>query len=159
MITETAVTSDSVVIHAPAAFVWDILVDFESYKDWNSFCPSIKNGALAIGEAVDMQVDLGHGLQQQVEHIEIIDKPNTLAWGMVLENPETLKALRTQTLKVIDEERCEYLSVDEFSGSLTAAVIEGTGEAIESGFNRCAYELKAYAEKCFQQVSAMNVSD
>lgn len=157
MITESAVSSDTLIIQAPAAFVWNILVDFEAYQDWNPFCPSIKNTALAIGEAVDMQVDLGQGLQQQIEYLEIIDAPHVLAWGMVLENADTLKALRTQKLTRLSDTSCEYVSIDEFSGDLTTAVIEGSGEAIESGFNRCAEALKAHAEKTYLQKNSENL--
>lgn len=151
MITASAVYSDKVIINAPAEFVWAILTDFPSYIQWNRFCPIILNKGLAVGEKVDMQVDLGKGLQQQVEVIEKIEAPHLIAWGMVLENAETLRALRTQSLKVIDNHCCEYVSVDEFSGSLTQTIIEQSGTAIEKGFNICAYGLKDFAEKCFAQ--------
>ncbi|NRB41864.1 MAG: SRPBCC domain-containing protein [Pseudomonadales bacterium] len=151
MINENTVFSDTVTIQAPITFVWKILVNFEDYDKWNTFCPSLINHALEVGESVDMQVDLGNGLQQQVETLEIIDAPNTLAWGMVMESPEKLKARRTQTLKALDETSCTYSSDDAFSGELTAMIIEHMGPAIETGFNLCAHGLKKYAEALYVQ--------
>lgn len=152
MITDTSVFSDTVTIQAPANFVWEILLNFADYEKWNPFCPSILNKALEIGEAVDMQVDLGSGLQQQVEFLEIIDAPKTLAWGMTMESEEKLKALRTQSLKEVNAHSCEYISEDAFSGELTPMIIEHMGTAIETGFNQCAYGLKDYAESLYAQL-------
>ena len=39
MITENTVSSDEVEIEAPAALVWQVLVDFPRYGEWNTFCP------------------------------------------------------------------------------------------------------------------------
>ena len=148
MIKDNSVFSDKVLINAPIDVVWNILVDFEGYSKWNPFCPQIINKALAVGEEVDMQIDLGNGLQQQVEVLERIEQPSQLAWGMrmVLDGEEQLKALRTQCLSAIDENSCEYISEDAFSGTLAKQVTEAMGPAIEKGFNLCAYGLKAYAE-------------
>lgn len=153
MITDDAVYSDKLVIHAPAAFVWDILVDFSHYGDWNSFCPEA-NARLEIGAAVAMRVDLGQGLQDQLEHIELIDPPRAIAWSMTLENRQTLYACRTQTLEAINDQRCSYLSVDRFAGRLAGAVLAGNGAAIERGFNTCAQDLKRHAEARYARQSA-----
>ena len=72
MITENAVFSDMVTIDASVETVWAILIDFKNYKKWNSFCPSIQ-AELTIGSDVDMQVDLGNGLQQQIEQMVRIE--------------------------------------------------------------------------------------
>ena len=98
---------------------WQVLINFADYEKWNPFCPSIINKALELGQDVDMQVDLGNGLQQQVETLEIIEAPHTLAWGMIMESEEKLKARRTQSLKALDDSSCEYVSDDAFSGELT----------------------------------------
>ena len=70
---------------------------------------------------------------------------------MVMESEEKLKALRTQSLKPLDANSCEYVSEDAFSGELTPMIIEHMGAAIETGFNQCAYGLKAYAEAIFAE--------
>lgn len=153
MITQDTVYSDTVTIAAPAEMVWDILIDFANYSLWNSFCPELINKALAIGEDVEMMVDLGQGLQKQVETICLIEPVKTLAWEMILENKETLHACRSQRLTALTPTSCSYVSEDAFTGNLTELVIESQGQAIEKGFNACAYALKDYAEKRYASQS------
>ena len=62
MITENSVASEEIVINAPAEIVWGVLMDFANYELWNSFCPRMK-GEPVVGSALEMQVDLGNGLQ------------------------------------------------------------------------------------------------
>ena len=146
MITDTIIASDEVQISAPAELVWQILVDFDNYGKWNSFCPRIINTALKPGAAVDMMIDLGNGLQQQVEYITLVEPNEAIAWGMENKPGDPFHAVRTQKLKALDEESCSYVSIDEFSGDSVAVMIELMGTAVETGFNRCAYDLKHYAE-------------
>ena len=146
MITENAVHSEKILINAPDHLVWKILIDFENYAEWNTFTPSIKS-KLEMGAAVDMQVDLGQGLQNQVEYICRIDENKAIAWAAEFGDKETLYACRTQFIEKITDNSCYYMSVDEFSGKMTTDVVKFQGKNIEIGFNRCAIELKAYAEK------------
>lgn len=145
MITDDAVYSDEVEIQAPVELVWQVLTNFADYGKWNPFCPRIKT-RLKLGEPVEMMVDLGNGLQEQVEYMARIDAPNAIAWSMTFENRETLYACRTQTLTQVTENSCRYCSVDRFEGKLSAMVLEQTGAAIEKGFNDCAYGLKQFVE-------------
>ena len=145
MITENAVWSDEFIIDAPVELVWKILTDFENYEKWNKFCPSIKT-ELKLGATVDMMVDLGNGLQPQIEIMCLIEENKAIAWEMTMDSKDVLYACRTQTLKKISETQCSYITVDDFAGELTAAVIESQGENVERGFNLCGSGLKAYAE-------------
>ncbi len=61
MIKDNTVHSDKVNINAPVGFVWQVLLDFERYEEWNEFCPRVKNDSLALGSPVDMMIDLGGG--------------------------------------------------------------------------------------------------
>lgn len=149
MITDTAVYSDEVTINAPASLVWQILTDFDRYGDWNQFCPSVKNKALEIGEPVEMMVDLGRGLQEQTEYICRIEPERVIAWEMDPANREIVYAVRTQTITPVDEQSCRYISIDEFEGEMTAAVVETEGANVERGFNLCAQCLKAHAEALY----------
>lgn len=150
MITENAVYSDEVTIEAPVEMVWDILLDFENYPAWNTFCPSAKNTSLELGSAVDMMVDLGNGLSQQVEYICRVEPNKCIAWAMENKPEDPVHAVRSQHLKRLDDQRCTYVSVDEFSGPQMTAMMEHFAGAVEAGFNRCAYDLKAHAEKTFK---------
>ncbi|MEH6582936.1 MAG: SRPBCC domain-containing protein [Halioglobus sp.] len=150
MITDNAVYSDEVTIEAPVERVWDILLDFDNYSTWNTFCPTAKNKSLAMGSEVDMMVDLGDGPSQQVEYITRVVPNECIAWGMANKPEDPIHAVRSQHLKRLDDNRCTYVSVDEFGGPQMAAMMEHFAPAVETGFNRCAYDLKAYAEKTYK---------
>ena len=150
MITDNAVYSDDVTIEAPVELVWDILLNFEDYGQWNTFCPSIKNASLALGSAVDMMVDLGGELSRQVEYLCCMLPNECIAWGMANKPGDPVHAIRSQHLKRLDDRRCTYQTVDEFSGPHMAAMMESFAAHVEAGFNRCAYDLKAHAEKQFK---------
>ena len=149
MITENSVSSDEVIINAPAELVWDVIMDFESYGLWNTFCPSMKGDAV-LGSPLEMQVDLGNGLQPQVEYITKIEPCQTVVWSMENKPGDPIHANRAQHLTPIDERSCRYVSVDEFSGDMMVPMIEQLGEQVERGFNACAVGLKARAEELYR---------
>lgn len=149
MISDDTISSDEVVIAAPAQLVWDVLVDFENYGLWNKFCPSCE-ASLELGTPVKMQVDLGFGLQEQVEYMSRIDPIEAIAWAMENKPGDPIHAVRTQYLKEIDETHCSYVSVDVFSGDALADMMALMAKPIEAGFNLCAGGLKAYCERIYQ---------
>ncbi len=145
MITEDTVSSDEVLIEAPAELVWDVLTDFENYGAWNEFCPSAE-ATLEIGSPVVMKVNLGGKLMDQTEYISRIDPCEAIAWGMENKPGDPVHAVRTQYLKKVSPTSCTYTSVDVFSGDGMQAMLEMAGKMVEDGFNQCAYGLKAYCE-------------
>jgi len=149
MIDNDTVSSDEVIIEAPIQLVWDVLVDFPNYHRWNKFCPSCE-AELKLGSPVKMQVDLGFGLQEQVEYMSLIQPGEAIAWGMENKPGDPIHAVRTQYLKPLGETRCSYISIDVFSGDAVAAMMEAMAQRVEDGFNLCAYGLKARCEELFQ---------
>ncbi|RLQ20348.1 SRPBCC domain-containing protein [Seongchinamella sediminis] len=150
MITADAVYSDRVAIGAPAKLVWEILLDFDRYPEWNRFCPRLENHSLEIGSAVDMMVDLGNGPSRQVEYISRIDPGRCIAWRMPNRVDDPVHAVRSQYIEPQDEQSCIYWTVDEFSGPAMTVMMEQLAAAVEAGFNRCAYDLKERAERLCQ---------
>lgn len=125
-------------------------MDFEQYSEWNRFCPSIENSSLAIGSAVDMMVDLGHGPARQIEYICRIEPERCIAWRMANRQEDPVHAVRSQYLEPQDGQHCVYWTVDEFAGPAMKAMMEQLAGAVEAGFNRCAYDLKERAERLYQ---------
>jgi uncharacterized protein YndB with AHSA1/START domain len=153
MISESAVASEVVTIQAPAEWVWSILVDFERFSEWNRFCPQIKS-TLELGAAVEMMTDLGFGLQPQIEYITCIEAPKKIAWSMENKPGDPIHACRSQYITALSHNSCSYYTVDDFSGEQMPAMLEQFAVGIERGFNRCASDLKDYAEKRYQQSCA-----
>lgn len=148
MITENSVSSEEIVINAPAALVWEVLLDFANYGEWNTFCPSIK-GEPVVGSPVEMMVDMGSGLQQQVEYVTKVEPIHTIVWSMENKPGDPIHADRLQRITPIDENSCRYVSIDEFSGEFAGPMIEQMGKLVEQGFNDCAAGLKRRAEELY----------
>lgn len=153
MITQNSVSSETITINAPVELVWQVIVDFENYGEWNEFCPSIK-GELKMGEPLEMQVDLGSGLQAQVESITCIEPGRKIVWSMENKPEDPIHADRAQILTPVDAHSCTYISVDEFGGEMCGPMIDAMGKAVEDGFNLCARNLKARAEVLYQAQQA-----
>lgn len=151
MITENTVYSDEVTINAPVELVWEILLDFKKYEEWNTFCPTAINDSLELGSPVDMMVDLGQGLSRQVEFISCVEPLECISWAMENKPEDPVHAERSQRLKRLDAQSCTYVSLDEFSGPGQAAMMEHFASTVEAGFNRCAYDLKKYAEERYSK--------
>lgn len=140
------VYSDLVEINAPIEKVWSVLLDFDSYPEWNPFTHKIETD-LAIGSPVNLHVKLPRRVSKvQVEYVKEVVEPNLLSWGMTMGAKFLLVALREQHLKPIGEERCSYQSTDAFEGLLTPVVKAFFGNSIRDGFNAMAYALKERVE-------------
>ena len=127
-----------------------VLLDFANYGQWNDFCPSVK-GEPVVGAALEMQVDLGNGLQRQVEYVTRVEPCHTITWSMENKPGDPVHADRTQRVIPIDERSCRYQSIDEFSGEFVPQMMALMAAAVERGFNRCAQGLKARAEALYRQ--------
>jgi len=56
---------ESIVIHAPAERVWDILIRFEQYPDWNPFIRRA-HGRIAPGEFLKLLLKIPDGLPMRI---------------------------------------------------------------------------------------------
>ena len=137
--------SDPVEIEAPAERVWDILVDFERYGEWNPFTTRV-DATLEIGAPVMLYVRLGWLKRKQPERIESVEPPHLLAWGTTMGHPVLLSALREQRVEALGERRCRYSTTDATTGLLTPLVALLFGRLIRQGFNDMAAALKTRAE-------------
>ncbi len=142
------VSSETVTIAAPADLVWQVLTDFALYSQWNQFCPSIE-ASLQVGSPVVMKVDLGQGLQDQVEYITCLEPPRKITWSMENKPGDAIHADRSQVVEPVDDSHCTYVSYDVFSGEAAAQMVEMLGKQVEAGFNLCAQNLKARAEALY----------
>jgi uncharacterized protein YndB with AHSA1/START domain len=149
MITASSVSSEEIVINAPAELVWEVILDFDNYGLWNTFCPSMK-GKPVVGSPLHMMVDMGNGPQLQVEYVTKVEPIHTIVWSMENKPGDPIHADRTQRVTPIDDSSCRYWSVDEFSGEFAGPMLEQMGKLVEKGFNDCARDLKQRAEGLFR---------
>lgn len=147
------ISSDPVEIEAPIERVWDILVDFERYGDWNPFTTRVETD-FGIGSPVDLYVTLGPLKLRQPERIEAVQRPELLVWSTKIGHRILLSARREQRLEALGPARCRYVTNDAFNGFLTPLVMLFFGRLIRRGFNDMALALKARAETVSPQPGA-----
>jgi uncharacterized protein YndB with AHSA1/START domain len=145
MISDTAVSSSPIIIQAPIERVWEVLVDFPNYINWNQFNPGI-NTELSLGTAVVMQVVMAGQQFEMTEYMSRIEPCRALAWRMENNPGDPIHAERTQYLEPVGTGSCKYWSVDEFSGPGMATMLAESGPAVEAGFELAAQCLKQHCE-------------
>jgi uncharacterized protein YndB with AHSA1/START domain len=142
------VTSVTVEIAAPAAFVWDVLVDYPRYPEWNPYTVQVDT-TLAIGSPIDLTLPAPDGSDTTFvnrEFIRVVDPPHHLRYDTGDELPGIF-GIRDQWITELGPNRCTYHTTDTISGKYADIVIEKTGTWIKSGFDAVAAALKARAEQ------------
>ncbi len=142
------VTSVTVEIAAPASFVWDVLVDYASYPEWNPYTIAVDT-TLEIGERIDLTLpnpDGSDGTMLNREFIRVVDPPHHLRYDTGSEYPGLL-GMRDQYVTELAPDRCTYHTTDTLSGELADLVMESNGAWIKAGFDAVAEALKVRAEQ------------
>ena len=138
--------SASADIDAPIDLVWRLLVDFDSYPDWNPFTTRVVT-TLQVGEPVELHVDMpGRSRSVQTEWVNLVEPGRTVCWGTRVVHPWLLCANRWQTLTDMGDGRTRYETIDRFSGVLVPLVMALYGEPMRQGFESVAQALKKHAE-------------
>jgi hypothetical protein len=141
------ITSVTVDIDAPAGFVWDVLVDYARYPEWNPYTIAVET-SLQIGDRIDLTLpepDGSDGTILNREFIRVVDAPHHLRYDTGEEYPGLL-ATRDQYLAELGPDRCSYHTTDTLEGDLADLVLETNGDWIKAGFDSVAHALKARAE-------------
>ncbi|HEX6351974.1 SRPBCC domain-containing protein [Actinophytocola sp.] len=142
------VTSVKVEIAAPAAFVWDVLVDYPNYPQWNPYTVSVAT-TLEIGSPIDLTLPAVDGSDSTFlnrEYVRIVDRPHHLQYDTAEEMPGIF-AIRDQWIAELGPDRCAYHTTDTISGKYADRVMEMTGDWIKAGFDSVAHALKVRAEQ------------
>jgi uncharacterized protein YndB with AHSA1/START domain len=145
---EHVVRSVTVEIAAPARFVWDVLVDYAHYPQWNPYTVAVST-TFAVGEPIDLTLPAVDGSDSTFvnrEHIRIIDPPRHLQYDTGEEMPGIF-AIRDQWITELGPDRCAYYTTDTITGTYADKVMEMTGDWIKAGFDSVAAALKVRAEQ------------
>lgn len=135
-------------IAAPAALIWDILLDLPGYPAWNPYTIAMKS-TLQVGAPMEMTVKMNERSQPmtQVENIRVLDREaHKVCWGIDSLTPTLNSGERCQWLEPLPDGRVRYVTEDLIEGTLNPLVTALYGPDIDRGFKAVAAALKVRAE-------------
>ena len=137
------VESVSVEIDAPAAFVWDVLLDYPNYPQWNPYTLAVAT-TLAVGSPIDLTLprpDGSEGTFVSREYIRVVDPPRLLRYDTGDTFPGLL-GTRDQLITPVSANRCSYRTFETFTGKYADAVFAAQGAYVKNGFDSVAHALR-----------------
>lgn len=135
-------------INAPKSLVWEVLLDFDSYHEWNPFTPKIECD-FRVGNPVHLHVDMKQNqkIRVQTETLLWVKEEESIAWGITKTFP--VKTERAQILSELEPNKTLYYTYDKFWGILVPIVMLGFQKDIQKGFDAVAQGLKKRAEELY----------
>lgn len=140
---EHLIESVTVEIDAPAAFVWDVLLDYPNYPQWNPYTLAVDT-TLVVGERIDLTLpkpDGSEGIFVSREFVRVVDPPRLLRYDTGDTFPGLL-GVRDQHIKPLDAQRCSYYTCETFTGKYADAVMAAQGAYVKKGFDAVAHALR-----------------
>lgn len=135
-------------IDAPPEFVWDVILDLDSYPDWNPYTIAMES-TLQVGDPMNMTVVMNPLLTiEQVENIRVIEQGKA-CWGIDTDSPAANSGERCQWVEALPEGRTRYITEDLIEGTLNPLVLLLFGNAVGDGFDSVARALKVRAEALY----------
>lgn len=146
------IVSLTVEINAPAQLVWDTLVDFPRYGEWNPFNPKV-DADFRVGGTIEMEVNMGdpNANSSMTEIFSAIEAPHKLVWGAVTSAETGDRVVHDHFIEAVDANRSRYWHSDTFFGPNAQATATQFGEGIKAAFDSVALALKARAEELYKK--------
>ena len=147
--TSHEVRSVTVEIAAPQAFVWEVLLDYPRYPEWNPYTVRVESTCL-LGDPVDLHLPdpLKPGeLMHQREWVCLVEPPHRFAYEMHPTPELDVHARRDQYVEATSFETCRYWTTDVFTGPAAALVMEHSGAWVKTGFDAVAEALRSRAQE------------
>ena len=147
----------SLILHAPIMPVWDVMLDFRSYPEWNPFIESIDFASEepSVGMAITLHVHFNTGDRHSpVERITRIEPPKLTSDGVIRGTLEyefsgpmhslyLIRGKRPQIIESRGPDVTAYHTSEELKGLLAFALPIA---AVQDGFERHAVALKTRCE-------------
>ncbi|QSW99670.1 SRPBCC domain-containing protein [Haloterrigena alkaliphila] len=133
-------------IDAPPEVVWDVLLEFESYPEWNPFVRAIE-GDPTKGEHLRVRIDPpdSRGMTFKPE-VVAVEENRRLAWLGRLVVPFAFDGYHEFRLEPVgDGERTRLLHRETFRGALVPLLLNR--DSLEAGFAAMNAAVKERAER------------
>lgn len=148
----TTISSVVVEIEAPQALVWEVLVDYARYPEWNPYTVRVDT-ELEVGADVVLHLphpDRPGETMTTTEVMRVIDAPRHLQYDTA-DNLPGIFAVRDQWVEDLGSGRSSYRTTDVFSGEHAQLAYDLQGAWVKEGFDAVAHALKARAEQLVRQ--------
>jgi hypothetical protein len=133
-------------IDAPANKVWEALIDFHSYPNWNSFITHIEGDPIK-GNTIKVSIQIPDYRTLNIAPTIIECTPNLeLRWEGKMWFNGLFDGEHKFKLKALTEGSTLLVHSEKFSGLLAPLVLKLLGNGIEKGFNQMNEELKHIVE-------------
>ncbi len=134
-------------IDAPPEAVWEVLLEFDTYPEWNPFVQSI-TGLPVEGERLEVTIRPPNSRAMTFTPDIIAVEPNRrLAWRGRLLVPFVFDGYHEFHLEPVgdDEQRTRFLQRETFRGALVPILLDE--DKIERGFKEMNRAIKERAER------------
>lgn len=141
------IESVTVEVDAPQQVVWDVLVDYDRYPEWNPYTVRVDT-TLEVG--ADVLLHLPHPdkpgeTMTTLEHMRVIDAPHHLQYDTG-DSLQGIFAVRDQWVEDLGDGRSSYRTTDVFTGEHAKLAHDLQGAWVKQGFDAVAHAIKARAE-------------
>ena len=134
-------------IDAPPELIWDVIMDLDSYPEWNPYTIAMQS-TLKIGDPMVMTVKMDDLITlTQTENIRVLEEGHKVCWGIDSDTPTLNAGERCQWLEPTEGGQIRYVTEDLIEGTLNPLVTLLFGNDVQVGFDAVAVALKARAEE------------
>jgi hypothetical protein len=102
-------------IPAPRLAVWDVLVDFARYPEWNPFTVGVHTTG-RIGDPVQLDVVMGGRRMKMRERMRVYEPQRRVGWGLHILGGVLLDCTRVQELEDTADGQTRYVCHESFRG-------------------------------------------
>ncbi|MFC4245509.1 SRPBCC family protein [Natribaculum luteum] len=132
-------------IDAPPDVVWDVLLEFDTYPEWNPFVREIE-GLPVVGERLRVRIQPpgSHGMTFRPE-VVALEESRRLVWHGRLLVPFAFDGYHEFHLEPVDDDRTRLLQRETFRGALVPVLLDE--ERVERGFRAMNEAVRERAER------------
>ena len=134
------------IIHASAERIWQILIDFDRYPEWNPFVISIL-GRPKLRERLKVTLLNTKGKPTTFQpKITLLKKNQVFGWLGNLWIVGLFDGHHIFEIQEMEQGRCRFLHREEFSGLLVPLFWKSLDTKVRTGFEAMNEKLKSMAE-------------
>lgn len=135
-----------ILIEAPASKVWETLIDFETFQEWNPFIQSIQ-GAVKVGEKLHVSIQIpGASSMKFTPVVQKISPNSTLIWKGKFLIPGLFDGEHRFILEPL-KNGTRFIHEESFSGLLIPCFPKSFFKKTKCGFEAMNLALKRRVEK------------